>query len=549
MATRLLSAHLLGLLVALGFPPYGIWPLTWIAVTFLAWIFLKSAQLCLQANESSEVQKERKALAWTTFFFSTSVNLYGFYWITYTLHEFGALPWVVAGLIYLVAVAVLGLLPWLAGYFWFPFHEKVRSFLPAKYFSAHTSEPSSAPAKLTAMTAGLLGVWWALFEWLDIRFFPWTWAQSVGSDVLLLASVSVLDTWAWSLIFLVFVVSLSFWILRRESFAWRHVGFAAVFSLLFFLPLYGLGYMQKSKLEESHSERQPIALLQGNVGNYEKKLSHLQVAPTIRNVLAIHRDLIEEVAIELEQKRIRNTDSAEKEAWVIWPETSFPGFPMQIISAAEALANFVELTGGLHIVGAYEEGRIDFHGKSKEVDFNIAALYHESRGYVKHYQKHIRVPFGEFVPFDEYLPRAYHWLPNVNHFGKGDELTVLAHPDPEGPVFVPVICYEILFPDFVDAFVQEARKDYPGRPIVIVNPTNDSWYGPTSEPWTHSLLSRWAAARVGLPLLRPTNTGLSQIVAPWGEVMAVGPRDTQWTVFGELPVQKAQLRMERSESP
>lgn len=528
MATRLLCAHLLGLLVALGFPPYGIWPLTWLAVSFLAWIFLKSAEVCSETKDAAEIRQERKALAWTGFFFATSVNLYGFYWITYTLHEFGALPWVAAGLIYLVAVAVLGVLPWLAGYFWFPFHEKLRGLLPQK---------------LPLATTFLLALWWAVFEWLDLRFFPWTWAQSVGSDVYLLSTVSVLDTWAWSLLFLIFVVGLATWLIRRESYSWTNVAGAGILSILFFAPLYGLGYVQKSKLEESHSERQPIALLQGNVGNYEKKLSHLQVAPTIRNVLAIHRDLIEEVAIELEQKRIRTSES-EKEAWVIWPETSFPGFPMQIISAAEALANFVELTGGLHIVGAYEEGLIDFHGKPKEVDFNIAALYHESRGYVNHYQKHIRVPFGEYVPFDQFLPKAYQWLPNVNHFGKGDELTVLAHPDPEGPVFVPVICYEILFPDFVDDFVEEARKSYPGRPIVIVNPTNDSWYGPTSEPWTHSLLSRWATARVGLPLLRPTNTGLSQIVAPWGEVMAVGPRDTQWTVFGELPVRKAQLRSE-----
>lgn len=541
MATRLLTAHLLGLLVALGFPPYGIWPLTWIAVTFLAWIFLKSAQVCIGfASDKKELKAERKALAWTAFFFCTSVNLYGFYWITYTLHEFGGLPWVVAGLVYLLAVAALGVVPWLTGYYWFPFHEKVRKFVPAKLFLG------ASASRLTMGSAVLLAVWWALFEWVDLKFFPWTWAKSVGSDVYLLATVSVLDTWVWSVLFVIFVVGLAYWLLRRDEFSGKNVSSAFAFAVLFFLPLYGLGYMQKSKLEEKFSERQPVALLQGNVGNYEKKLSHLGVAPTIRNVLKIHRDLIEEVAIEIEQMRTnRAVGTPEKEAWVIWPETSFPGFPMQKISAAEAMANFVELTGGLHIVGAYEEGKIDFHGRMKDVDFNIAALYHESRGYVKHYQKHIRVPFGEFVPFDQYLPKAYQWLPNVNHFGKGEELTVLPHPDPTGPVFVPVICYEILFPDFVDAFVEKAKEQFPGRPIVIVNPTNDSWYGPTSEPWTHSLLSRWATARVGLPLLRPTNTGLSQIVAPWGQVMAVGPRDTQWTIFGELPVTKAQNRLSR----
>lgn len=517
MKTQLAFAHLLGLLVAMGFPPFGIWPLTWFACAAMAWVFLKSRDL-----------KEAKRLAWSFFHFYFAVTLYGFYWVVYTLHEFGGMPWIVAGIAFLIGAALLSFVPFLIGYFWPRFYRLVASRL----------FPQGRGDSLV-LSAFALAIWLAFFEWVDIRPFPWTWAQSVGSDTYLLASVGVLDTWGWSLLFLVFVVGMGLWAFNQKRFSSKFALLALGVFVLFFAPLYGVGAWKKSQLEAQYSERQPVALLQGNVGNYQKKLSKLQIAPTVRNVLAIHRDLIEEVAIYFQQSKEQGAEYAQKEPWIIWPETSFPGFPMQKVSAAEALGSFVELTGGLHIVGAYEDGMIDFHGRQKQVDYNVAALFHAREGYVQHYRKRIRVPFGEYVPLDNYFSKAYDWFPAVNHFGVGEDFTSLAHPDKAGPVFVPVICYEILFSSFVDQFLAQAEADYPGRPKIIVNLTNDSWYGPTSEPWLHSLLSRWAASRVSKPLLRPTNTGLSQIVAPWGEVLFTGPRDEGWVVMGELPVEQA----------
>jgi len=507
-------AHFLGLLLALGFPPFGVWPLTWFAGAILVWLFLKNTQ-----EEASKAN--RKKMAWTFFNFYYAVILYGFYWVVYTLHEFGGMPWVVAAIVFMLGLGALGVLPWLVGYFWQPFH---------RFVGQKILKRSNLVVSCLALAIAL-----CVFEWLDVRAFPWTWAQSVGSDTFLLASVGVLGTLGWSLIFLFYILAFGSWIFKQSQFTYSFLGKFVGATILLFIPLYGVGYFQLKKLNNEFSERQPIAMLQGNVGNYQKKLSKLQVAPTVRNVLAIHRDLIEEAAIRFQQ-------IPESEPWVIWPETSFPGFPTQIVSAGEAMSSFVQLTRGMHIVGAYEEGDIMLGGKQKRVDFNIAAMFHAKTGFVELYRKRVRVPFGEYIPFDETFPQAYEWLPNVNHFGKGEKFNALPHPDPNGPVFIPVICYEILFKDLVDSFIVRAQKDYPGREMIIVNLTNDSWYGPTSEPFLHSLLSRWAASRVELPLLRPTNTGLSQIVGPWGEELAVGPRDEAWVVLGELPVKKLQKR-------
>ncbi len=515
--TIYLFAHFLGLLLALGFPPFGIWPLTWLVGAVVVWLFLQSLS-------EEATKKNRKRLAWSFFNFHFAVNLYGFYWVSYTLHEFADMPWPVAILVFLMAIALLGIVPWFMGYYWQSFHNFVSTKLIKK--------------QSLWITCASLGLWLCLFEWLDRRAFPWTWAQSVGSDKYLLSSVGILDTLGWSVLFLLFVLVFGAWMQLQKSFTYKFLMKMLGAFVLFFLPMYALGVWQLSRIQKEYSFRQPVALLQGNVGNYQKKLSKLQVAPTVRNVLSIHRDLIEEAAIRFEQIPLQN--NRKLEPWVIWPETSFPGFPTQSIDAGEAMNNFVQLTGGLHIVGAYENGPITLAGKEKMVDFNVAALFHVKSGFVDLYRKRVRVPFGEYIPFDEYFPQAYEWMPNVNHFGKGERYNALAHPDPKGPVFIPLVCYEVLFKDFVDDFIEQAHKDYPGRDLVIVNLTNDSWYGPTSEPFLHSLLSRWSAARVKLPLLRPTNTGLSEVIAPWGEELAVGPRDEAWVIFGELPVKKLQ---------
>ena len=255
--------------------------------------------------------------------------------------------------------------------------------------------------------------------------------------------------------------------------------------------------------------------MQGNIGNYEKRQSESGVEPTVRNVLGIYRDLIEEAAT------VFSEDAVEKniEPWFVWPETSFPGFPLRDPPMQRQLDYWLQLSRGLHLLGAYEDGTMFFNGKEKPTEYNIALMIHESQGYVGHYRKMELMPYGEYFPGDALLPSIYDWIPQINHFGRGEEFKFLVHPDPEGPIFLPVICYEVLFDRIVNSFLKVAKEKYPGREVVIYNPTNDSWFGKTVEPFMHARLAQWQAARISVSLLRATNTGVSMIVAPWGEVL------------------------------
>ncbi len=493
-----LFGHLLGILIALGFPPSGIWPLTWFAGILVFRFFL---------------DRNLKAKDYAQFFFSFvfSVQLWGFYWLAYTLKEFGGLAWPVSIFVVIALFAAGAGIAALFAWLWPRLRDR---------FSSRYSIP-------------LLAVYLSLWELVDFRLFPWTWAQSVGSNETLLASVHYLKTAGWNLIFLAFC-SLGAYFLSLPDIRRRSLALSSLI-LLTFGSTFGLGIVARKKLNEKFSDRQPVALLQGNVGNYDKKMAKTGDYPTIENVLAIHRDIVETAAIFFRSEY----ELKGREPWVIWPETSFPGSPLSNARHQEVMKNFALLTGGLHIVGTYEKGTTPVGDQNLNVDFNIAAFFHESHGFLARYRKIVRVPFGEYVPGDHFYPEIYEAIPSLVHFGAGDSYVGFAHPDPSGPVFVPLVCYEILFNGLVDDFVQEVRKRYPGREVVLVNLTNDSWYGPTSEPFTHSLLSRWAAVRQGLPLLRPTNTGISQIIAPWGEVLGTGPRNSTWVVLGEVPVEKA----------
>jgi apolipoprotein N-acyltransferase len=486
-------AVLAGLLVALGFPPLGFWPLAFVGFVLMARPLL------------SDGLQPRATARWL-FAFHFTMTLAGFYWLAHTMTEFGHFPWALSIFVMLFAIALVSLFPALMGWLWAKF----------KY-------PRYRPL--------FLWIFLIFIDTFDPRLFPWEAAMAVGSDKLLMASVNILQTWGWRMLFFGAVVAWAWTSVRYggRAFVLR----AALIAIALLVPAYSIGFIALRRLEARYPARQPVALIQGNIGNYEKKLTKLGVFPTIRNVMAVHRELIEKTAIH------HSYETAE--TWTVWPETSYPGF-LHRPSDRSALEEWTKLVKGVQIIGAYETASASFAGKDTDLDYNVVALFHEKAGYVARYQKRIRLPFGEYIPGDEWFPNLYELLPAVPHFGKGLEYTGLPHPNPEGPVFVPLVCYEILYADFLAEFVTEARNKYPGRELILVNPTNDSWYGPTSEPFQHSLLGRWQVAKVGLPMLRPTNTGLSQVIAPWGEVLATGPQDESTVIFGQLPVQRVTPR-------
>jgi len=157
------------------------------------------------------------------------------------------------------------------------------------------------------------------------------------------------------------------------------------------------------------------------------------------------------------------------------------------------------------------------------------------------YDKTYLLMFGEYLPFGETFPILYELSPNSGRFTKGSHVrpVILG----EWRISTPV-CYEDILARFTRKMVREAK------PHVLINLTNDAWFGDTQEPAIHLLLSKYRAIEHRRYLVRSTNSGISAVIDPLGRVVAESglltrenlradvhmlDEDTVYTMLGDWP--------------
>ena len=209
---------------------------------------------------------------------------------------------------------------------------------------------------------------------------------------------------------------------------------------------------------------------------------------------------------------------------LFWPESAFPfilsrdGAALALIGAR--LQNTILFTGAARAEG---EGRNISYFNSLEV---IAG------GEVKEsYDKMHLAPFGEYMPFARLLAKAgiTQFVAIPGGFESGATSRLLTSPGLP-PVF-PMVCYESIFPDEI----AERIADQTLRPGLLLNVTNDGWFGKTPGPYQHFAQARLRAIEQGLPLIRSANTGLSAIVDSYGRVVGSVPLGAEGVIDGFLP--------------
>ena len=145
-----------------------------------------------------------------------------------------------------------------------------------------------------------------------------------------------------------------------------------------------------------------------------------------------------------------------------------------------------------------------------------SALLSDERGVICNtcrYDKRYLLAFGEYLPFGDTFPILYEWSPNSGRFSPGTSYHPLPLGDHEIAVF---ICYEDILPGFVNQIVNA------GNPDLLVNMTNDAWFGDSAEPWVHFALAKFRAIEHRRYLVRSTNSGVSGFVDPVGRTLRHG---------------------------
>jgi apolipoprotein N-acyltransferase len=188
----------------------------------------------------------------------------------------------------------------------------------------------------------------------------------------------------------------------------------------------------------------------------------------------------------------------------IWPEEALSREPRA--PRNEAVLAFVRESGAEVWTGAN-----DYRPQEDGVlrSYNSAFRIFDDGVVDERYDKNLLVPFGEFMPLADRFP-ALRKIRGPGNFARGEGLTVY---DGRLARFVFLICYESIFSSYVREAVRQS-------PDLLVNLTFDAWFGDTSEPSQHLMLSAVQAAQYGVPLLRSTTTGISAIVDARGLITA-----------------------------
>lgn len=218
---------------------------------------------------------------------------------------------------------------------------------------------------------------------------------------------------------------------------------------------------------------------------------------------------------------------------LVWPESAFPFI---LSRDAEALSTIgAALPGTMTLVtGAarLEHGPPGPDGKPAPLFYNAVQVVTSGGSIVDSYDKVHLVPFGEFLPLDRLLTGlgVKRFVDVPGGFQAGDIRRALTVPGL--PPVAAIVCYEAIFSGEV---VPHELRTGPQRPGLLLNVTNDAWFGQTPGPSQHFAQARLRAIEEGLPLIRSASTGISAIVDAHGRTRAALPVGAESVIDGTLP--------------
>lgn len=301
---------------------------------------------------------------------------------------------------------------------------------------------------------------------------------------------------------------------------WAEVGGPILVGLILLAPALGLSHAVVARLRREPIQRNAVlawlavpvaAALIGQV-----QIWHVE--GQVNRAQSVHVGLVQpnlgppalQGAVARVQRATRLTEElhGKKVDFAVWSEGVVLGVP-----AADA-GLYVQTLFGQRLGVPALVGALLMRGQGRGRQLLNAGLAMAADGRMTgHYEKHRLFPVGEWLPLFETFPAFYRRLPDPINFVSGtslDPVLLAGHP------VTVLICYEDLFPGFVNDAVAA------GRPEMLINMTNDAWFGDSAEPWMHLALAKFRAVEHRRYLLRATNTGVSAVIDPVGRVVVQG---------------------------
>jgi apolipoprotein N-acyltransferase len=495
---RRLAAFVAGVVSVLAMAPFFVWPVLWITLPVLVWL----VDGVMSGGDTSSLPRSHRqrvlSAATVGWWFGFGYFLAGLFWI---------------GEAFLVEAETFAVL--------LPF---AVTLLPAGLALFYGGAAALAACFWMANPVRVLMLALALsaMEWLRghvLSGLPWNvLGYALTYPLPLMQSAALFGIYGLTLVVvLVFALPPVLWIDAQAGTAGRRMRATAL--ALALAPLAAMAVFGEARLALAPQTTVPgvkIRIVQPSVPQREKWRPENQ-----------GRIFLDHLALSATDGA-GATDHLAGITHVIWPEAAMPFLVLDHPDARAAIGRLLP-RGTFLITGALRAQAAPPGSPRPRQIFNSMPVFGEDGSVAALYDKVHLVPFGEYLPMQPLLEAIglQQLTRQRGGFDSGASPRPLLHV-PGLPPAVPLICYEAIFPG---AIVQGTE-----RPGLMLNVTNDGWFGDTTGPRQHLHQARIRAVEEGLPLIRAANNGVSAAIDGNGRILARLGLDVRGVIDVALPV-------------
>jgi apolipoprotein N-acyltransferase len=337
---------------------------------------------------------------------------------------------------------------------------------------------------------------WVLFEWLRswlLTGFPWLYLGYSSLDTWLSGWIPVIGVFGASLI-LTFTASCLYLAYMR-----RHAQALMIYTIMV-ASLWLVGWQLQLAAWVAPASEKPLSvgMVQANIPQ-DLKWQPSYYQPTL--------EVYREMTLPLLGRDL-----------ILWPESAIPNYYQRAQDFLQPMGELAADHGSTLVSGIpWREA-----GQSQYFNSIVALGYGSGQ-----YHKQRLVPFGEYVPLQE-------WLRDLIDFFNLPMSAFSSGPADQKPLLVqdfrlsPFICYEIVYPELVRKYARDAD--------LMITISNDTWFGDSIGPVQHLQMARMRALENGRYLVRGTNNGISAIIDERGKILTQSRRFERETLLGEAQV-------------
>jgi apolipoprotein N-acyltransferase len=484
---RRLAALAAGAVGALALSPFGIFPALIVSLSIAIWL--------IDGVVAPSRGKATLGAFATGWWFGFGYFLAGLWWLgSAFLVEADRFAW-------LMPLGVIALPAGLA-----LFHGL--GFAIARLFWSH------GPARVLAFAAGL-----SISEWLRgniLTGFPWnTYGMALGEHLWLAQTASLVGLYGLTTLALFICAAPATLTAAESERRWR----LPVIAVILMVAMTAFGGLRLPSKPSPLVADVRLRIMQPNL-------------PQDAKFRVENRDDIMRRYLTLSDRATspRATGVADV-THLIWPESAFPFLLARDATALAQIASL--LPPGVTLITGAARAVEPLPGERAGRYRNAIHVVSDDGTILSSYDKVHLVPFGEYMPVGEVL-NAFNAITGLDlrqfvaipgGFEAGERRGLLAVPGL--PAVAPLICYEAIFPGEV---VPDGA-----RPGLLLNVTNDAWFGKTPGPYQHFMQARLRAVEEGLPLVRAANTGISAVIDPYGRVLGSLPLGQEGVLDQGLP--------------